>query len=154
MWSLQDHPRSVHQILLFNSHGSVRQQQLSLNMHSVTDHSYLTEGSEWEGHAVVVPVWTGPRWELRFSASSTGSILLWCWRAMCSPTQPGGKDRKKRPWIKNIRKRGETKIRWLQEKSYCQITLQSLWSRFLIAVFESVPNTTKYSHIHLLNFIH
>lgn len=58
-------------------------------MQTVTDHSYLTEGSGWGVRVVVVPVWTAPRPVWHFLASSTGSILLWCWRAMCSPVPPG-----------------------------------------------------------------
>ena len=68
----------------------VRQQQNSpSHTCSVFDHSYLTAGSEWGEPVVVAPVWTAPRPVRRFWASSTGSILLWCWRATCSPTPPG-----------------------------------------------------------------
>lgn len=58
------------------SNCSVRQQQPASDMQSVTDHSYLTEGSGLGERVVVAPVWTAPRPEQHFSASSTGSTLL------------------------------------------------------------------------------
>lgn len=49
---------------------------------------HLTAGSGWAERVAEAPVWTEPHPKPRFSASSTGSIHLWCLRAMCSPTLP------------------------------------------------------------------
>lgn len=86
---------------------------------SVTDHSYLTGGSGCGGHAVVEPVWTVPRREWHFSASSTRSTPLWCWRAKCSLTPPGWQKK----WRRSIKQRGrpekmtEGKVR---QPNYCE----------------------------------
>lgn len=95
------------------------------DMQSVAAHSYLTGGSGWGERVVVAPVWTAPRPERHFSASSTGSIRLWCWRATCSPTPPGHQE-------EGDRRGGGAKY------CCCKITVKSPWSHFVVAASKSV----------------
>lgn len=115
-----------------SSQVSLARQQQNSPSHtcSVFDRSYLTEGSEWGELVVVGPFWTAPRPVRHFWASSTGSILLWCWRATCFPTPPGPQEED----------RGDkgARYRWLREKWFWQITFRKPLIIFPVAVLDSV----------------